>query len=169
MQAEIEAVIASGKDEIWEVQWNQVAFGKPLTRMKIGGSHHRMFRTQSIREFSGVVHEKAEMHGGQQAVKRLKARLLHYSRDTVYGSLSKLAQYTQLGAVKRAQAGKSGGVLRGLASGGVLFVRFYILRRGFLCGSEGFLFCLFVALESFFRYAALRYDVIDLANLKARN
>jgi glycosyltransferase involved in cell wall biosynthesis len=25
MQAEIEAVIASGKDEIWEVQWNQVA------------------------------------------------------------------------------------------------------------------------------------------------
>jgi hypothetical protein len=168
MQAEIEAVIGSGKDEIWEVQWNQVAFGKPLTRMKGGGSHHRMFRTQSIREFSGVVHEKAEMHGGQQSVKRFRARLLHYSRDTVYGSLSKLAQYTQLGAVKRAQAGKTGGVLRGLASGGVLFVRFYILRRGFLCGAEGFLFCLFVALESFFRYAALKYDKTTAVNMVTR-
>jgi len=169
MQAEIEAVIASGKDEIWEVQWNQVAFGRALTRMKVGGSHHRMFRTQSIREFSGVVHEKAEMHGGQQLVKRFKSQLLHYSRDTVYGSLSKLAQYTQLGAVKRAQAGKTGGVLRGLASGCVLFIRFYILRRGFMCGAEGFLFCFFVALESFFRYVALRYDVIDLANLETRS
>ncbi len=168
MQAEIEAVIASGKDEIWEVQWNQVAFGKPLTLMKSTGGIPRMFKTQSIREFSGVVHEKAEMNGGQQPVKRFKARLFHYSRESIYGSLNKLAQYVQLGAAKRAQAGKTGGVLRGLASGFAIFLRLYVFRRGFLCGAEGFLFCFFIALECFFRYAALKYDVNDLKHLAAR-
>lgn len=169
MQAEIEAVIASGKDEIWEVQWNQVAFGKPLTLMKSTGGIPRMFKTQSIREFSGVVHEKAEMNGGAQPVKRFQARLFHYSRESVYGSLNKLAQYVQLGAAKRAQVGKTGGVLRGLASGFAIFVRLYVFRRGFLCGAEGFLFCLFIALECFFRYAALKYDVNDASNLASRN
>ncbi len=168
MQAEIEAVIASGKDEIWEVQWNQVAFGRPLTLMKSTGGIPRMFKTQSIREFSGVVHEKAEMYGGEQAVKRFKARLFHYSRESIYGSLNKLAQYVQLGAAKRAQAGKTGGVLRGLASGFAIFLRLYVFRRGFMCGAEGFLFCFFIALECFFRYAALKYDVNDMKNLAAR-
>ena len=51
-----------------------------------------------------------------------------------------------------------GGVLRGLASATSNFIRLYIFRRGFLCGAEGFLFCLLVALECFFRYAIIRYD-----------
>jgi hypothetical protein len=168
MQAEIEAVLASGKDEIWEVQWNQVAFGRPLTQMKITGGIERMFKTTSILEFTGVVHEQAEMTPGSRTVRRFRSRLFHYSRESVYGSLNKLAQYVQLGAAKRAQAGKTGGVLRGLASAFATFMRLYIFRRGFLCGPEGFLFCFFIALECFFRYAALKYDAHDLKNLVAR-
>ena len=34
----------------------------------------------------------------------------------------------------------------------------YILRLGFTGGGPGFLFCFFIALECFFRYAALHYD-----------
>ena len=60
--------------------------------------------------------------------------------------------------MRRAQGGHRGGVLRGLASATSNFVRLYLFRRGFLCGAEGFLFCLLVALECFFRYAILRYD-----------
>jgi glycosyltransferase involved in cell wall biosynthesis len=158
LQKEIEAVVAAGQDEVWEVQWNQVAFGRPLTLMKSTGGIQRMFRTSSIREFTGLVHEKAEMHGGAKPVRRFRARLLHYSRESIYGSLNKLAQYVQLGAAKRARAGKKGGVLRGLASGLAIFVRMYIFRRGFLCGAEGFLFCFYISLECFFRYAAIKYD-----------
>ena len=168
MQAEIEAVLASGKDEIWEVQWNQVAFGRPLTQMKITGGIERMFKTASIREFSGVVHEQAEMTPGSRTVRRFRSRLFHYSRESVYGSLNKLAQYVQLGAAKRAQAGKTGGVLRGLASAFATFMRLYIFRRGFLCGPEGFLFCFLISLESFFRYTALKYDAHFLKHLAAR-
>jgi hypothetical protein len=109
------------------------------------------------------------MNGGQQTVKRFKARLLHYSRESVYGCIKKMAQYVQLGAAKRAQAGKTGGVLRGLASGLAIFLRLYVFRRGFLCGAEGFLFCFFIAMECFFRYAALKYDLNDLKLLATRN
>ena len=105
-----------------------------------------------------MVHEGAVLRRSGLPVHRFKHRLLHYSRETVYDSLLKLAQYVQLGAAKRAALGKQGGVFRGFASGFAIFVRMYLLRRGFLCGAEGFLFCFFVALECFFRYAALKYD-----------
>jgi glycosyltransferase involved in cell wall biosynthesis len=158
LQFEIEAVAAAGKNEIWTVLWNQVAFGKPLTAMKTTGGIRRMFRRDSIKEFTGLVHEHAEMIDPTLPVRTFRTRLLHYSRESIYESLNKLAQYTQLGAAKRATAGKHGGVLRGMASGLAIFIRLYILRRGFLCGPEGFLFCFIVALECFFRYAALAYD-----------
>jgi hypothetical protein len=45
-----------------------------------------------------------------------------------------------------------------------MFLRLYIFRLGFLCGGAGFLYCLFVALEAFFRYAALHYDKDHLSN-----
>jgi len=116
----------------------------------------------------GAVHEQAilqnEPAGMPTPRKVMAAKLLHHSRETVRGSLEKLTQYVMLGASKRAQAGKSGGVLRGLASGFAMFLRLYIFRLGFLCGGAGFLYCLFVALEAFFRYAALHYDKDHLSN-----
>jgi len=74
----------------------------------------------------------------------------------------------QLGAAKRAEKGRRGGVLRGMASATAIFIRLYIIRRGFLCGPEGFLFCFFIALECFFRYAALRYDKLEQGAALAR-
>lgn len=169
MQQEIMDVVSAGNDEVWEIQWNQVAFGKPLTLMKSTGGIQRMFKTSSIREFSGLVHEKAEMHGGDgRPVRRFRHRVLHYSRESIYGSLNKLAQYVQLGAAKRAQTGKKGGVLRGMGSATAIFIRLYFFRRGILCGAEGFLFCFFIALECFFRYAAIKYDGDRLAQTSAR-
>jgi len=158
LQAEMQAAVASGQKATWEVLWNQVAYGKALTLMKSTGGVQRMFPTANLERFDGVVHEKAIVRNPATPVIKFKARLLHYSRETIYGSLQKLAQYAQLGARKRAEKGKRGGVLRGFASALVNFIQLYIFRRGFLCGAEGFLFCFFIALECFFRYAMLHYD-----------
>lgn len=158
LQAEMQAAVASGQQATWEVLWNQVAYGKALTLMKSTGGVQRMFPTANLERFDGVVHEKAIVRNPATPVIKFKARLLHYSRETIYGSLQKLAQYAQLGARKRAEKGKRGGVLRGFASALVNFIQLYIFRRGFLCGAEGFLFCFFIALECFFRYAMLHYD-----------
>lgn len=158
LATEIQAAVQSNAQLTWEVLWNQVAYGKPLTMMKTTGGVQRMFPMANLLRFEGLVHEKAILRNPQTPVHKFKYRLWHYSRETVYGSLQKLAQYAQLGAAKRAEKGKRGGVLRGFASALNSFIQLYFFRRGFLCGAEGFLFCFFIALECFFRYAMLHYD-----------
>ena len=158
LQMEIQQAVSSGENAVWEVRWNQVAYGRALTWMKSTDGIRRLFKTENVFAFEGVVHEGAQLRDQATPVKRFKTRLMHYSRETVYGSLQKLAQYVQLGAAKRAAAGKTGGVLRGFASAFAIFLKLYIFRRGFMCGPQGFLFCFFIALECFFRYAALHYD-----------
>ena len=158
LQQEIRAAADSGRNAIWEIRWCEVAFGRELTHMKSTGGVKRMFRREALRSFQGLVHETPDLVSPDVPTIGFQTRLLHYSRTSVYGCLKKLAQYVQLGAAKRAQAGKRGGVLRGLGSGLVSFLKLYVVGRGFLYGAEGFLFCLFVSLECFFRYAALGYD-----------
>lgn len=166
LQAEIGAAVASGEDAAWRVWWDEVAFGRALSRMKPRGGIQRLFKRNTLERFEGVVHE-APVLRHPVPVLSLRARLLHHSRPTVYGSLRKLAQYVQLGAAKRGAQGKKGGVLRGLVMGGVVFLRVYLFQRAFLCGGPGFLYAQFIALETFFRYAALRYDA-DAASELAR-
>ena len=158
LRDEILSLVATDRPVRGAVLWNQVAYGRPLTAMKSTGGVERLFRTDTLLRFEGVVHEGAVLEPSTIPVTTLRHRLLHTSRETVYESLLKLAQYVQLGAAKRAAAGKRGGVLRGFGSALAIFIRLYIFRRGFLCGAEGFLFCFFIALECFFRYAALKYD-----------
>lgn len=159
---ELQAIVRSGERAVWKIRWRMVAFGHELTHFRAQSQIERLFVRAMVREYTGVVHEQAQLHplpGGDEVPRRLiRARLLHYSRTTVRGSLEKLTQYVMLGAAKRAEGGKRGGVLRGLASGGSMFLRLYVFRLGFLCGGAGFLYCFFVALEGFFRYAALHYD-----------
>lgn len=159
LQVEIQAAVASGQNAVWKILWNQVAYGRALTPMKSTGGIPRLFKKENLIKFEGVVHEKGILVNPATPVMTFSGRLLHYSRETVYGSLQKLAQYAQLGAMKRAEAGKRGGVLRGFASAFANFIQLYFFRRGFLCGAEGFLFCFFIALECFFRYVMIRFDL----------
>ena len=116
---ELQAIVRSGEQAVWTIRWRMVAFGHELTYFRAQSQIERLFARALVREFTGVVHEQAELHAlpGGAAVPRhlIRARLLHHSRTTVRGSLEKLTQYAMLGAAKRAAAGQRGGVLRGLA------------------------------------------------------
>jgi glycosyltransferase involved in cell wall biosynthesis len=158
LQQEIEAIVRSGERAVWRVRWRMVAFGRELKYYRSTSAVERLFRREMILRYEGVVHEGAIIEPADTPRRLMRARLLHHSRDSIHGSLAKLTQYVMLGAAKRADAGKRGGVLRGLASGSAMFLRLYLLHGGILCGGAGFLYCLFVALEAFFRYTALEYD-----------
>lgn len=159
LRNEIIALVRTGTAGVWRVRWTVVAFGHVLRHFKSGSSMERLFRTELIDHYEGVVHETAILKSDRPATRaNLQHRLLHHSRQSVRASLEKLTQYAMLGAAKRHAAGKKGGVLRGMASALVLFVRTYFFRRAFLDGGAGFLYCFFVSLECFFRYVALHYD-----------
>jgi glycosyltransferase involved in cell wall biosynthesis len=165
---EIRQAVTRDDTRVYDVAWLQMAFGRPLTHMRSGVGLPRLFPVRELIRFDGVVHEGPQLHHPDTPHTTFNAKLAHYSRRTVHQSLLKLAQYAQLGAVKRAAAGKRGGVLRGMASGLASFVRLYVFHRGFLCGSAGFLHCFLVALESFFRYAALGVDRHSLDKAASR-
>ena len=169
---ELQALVRSGAQVVGTIRWRMVAYGHELRYFRSQSQIERFFVRALVKEYTGVVHEQAELlplPGGAAVPRHLiKARLLHYSRTTVRGSLEKLTQYALLGAAKRAAKGQKGGVLRGLVSGVSMFLRLYVLRLGFLCGGAGFLYCLFVALEGFFRYAALHYDRDSLTDKVTR-
>lgn len=154
---EIGEVVTQSVDAVWEVEWEQMAYGQSLGRMRGTGGVARLFPMQVLEGFHGAVHEGAVLRH-PLPTHRLRQRLPHFSRETIYGSLVKLAQYVQLGALKRHQAGKRGGLLRGMGSGIANFTRLYVFQRGFLCGRAGFLYSFFVGLECFFRYVALDVD-----------
>lgn len=165
---EIQEAVHRDQDRIYDVRWTQVAFGRPLTHMRKGAGLPRLFPRRQLLCFEGVVHEGPCLRTPGLPHASLPSPLLHHSRRTVHQSLLKLAQYAQLGAVKRQGQGKQGGVLRGMGSALASFVRLYVFHRGFLCGREGFLHCFLVALESFFRYAALTVDRDALGQPAAR-
>lgn len=167
-RAELQAVVRANQRGVWKIRWRMVAFGSELTWYRAQSTVERLFRRDMLIEYIGVVHEEAVLTEPGTPRHTLRAPLLHHSRPTIRASLEKLTQYAMLGAAKRAALGKRGGVLRGLASAVSMFVRLYIVRLGFLCGGPGFLYCLFVALESFFRYAALHYDRAELTESVGR-
>ena len=168
LREEIIGAVQSRENVICEIRWTQVAYGRPLKYMTDASGLPRFFKASSIDRFEGIVHESARMKNANIPTRRFRGKLLHYSRETIHGSLLKLAQYSQLGAVKRAENNRRGGIWRGIASGVGVFIRLYFFRRVFLSGPQGFIFCLFVALESFFRYVSLEYDKDSLKVLVKR-
>jgi GT2 family glycosyltransferase len=158
LRDEVQQTVSAGVDCIGTIRWTVIAFGKELKWFLGQSEIERFFPRRLVREFVGVVHERADMLQENLPRQSFSGRLRHTSRESIHDSLNKMTQYAMLGAAKRAAWGRRGGVWRGIASGSLVFLRLYILRLGFLGGGPGFLFCLFIALESFFRYAALHYD-----------
>ena len=158
LQSEIEAAVHSGQPDVWETYWLEVAFGRPLKRVVSRKSLPRLFRRDMLLGFDGVVHEHANLTNPDAKRHVFRSALWHYSRETIHDSLKKLTQYSMLGAAKRARKGRKGGVLYGLVSSTWMFIRLYIFNRAFLEGGPGFLYSFFIALEFFFRQAALKYD-----------
>lgn len=158
----LETVNRAESDTVWRIRWRLVAFGRFLPRTMSQTTVERLFPRHLLDHFEGVVHEEAILTRKNVQRKTMQTLLLHHTNTSVHASLAKMVQYAMLGATKRKQQHKKGGIWRGLASGTAAFIRFYFLRLGFLGGGSGFLYCLCKALESFFRYAALRYDYDSL-------
>jgi glycosyltransferase involved in cell wall biosynthesis len=156
LRLEIEAARDLRRALVGEIYWQEIAFGKPIINLLAKKSVVRFFSRQLLLRFEGLVHEGAVLSDPTVERRVFRSALLHYSRETVHDSLRKLTQYSMLGAAKR--VGRRGGVLRGLASALPMFVRLYFVRASFLSGGPGFLYAFCIALECFFRYAALHYD-----------
>ncbi|MCK9273517.1 MAG: glycosyltransferase family 2 protein [Syntrophales bacterium] len=112
----------------------------------------RLFRNGYGRISSVTVHEAVEVNG---PVKRLDAIIDHYTESNLSRLLMKIDQYSTLGAEEALRAGKRSSVYNASVRAFLVFMQNYILRGGFLEGSQGLTLSITDSVNKFFKYAKL--------------
>lgn len=110
----------------------------------------RLFDRRHGRWSDDTVHERVLTLG---PVGRLQGDLLHESAETLDSYLAKQNRYTTLAAEAILRQGAEASAARMLLSPLVRFVKFYLLRKGFLDGVPGLVHTLIGCQNSFVKYA----------------
>lgn len=114
----------------------------------------RLFKRGEASFSNDLVHERLVFQGDAVA---LAAPLLHITYKDLDEVITKINQYSSLGARNNYQKGKRGSLASALAHGSWAFVRTYILRAGFLDGAEGLMLAISNAEATYYRYLKLMY------------
>ncbi len=69
----------------------------------------------------------------------LSAPLLHYTYPTISSHIAKMNRYSDLSAAEAVARGKKSSVTGALCRGAAKFLKMYIIKRGFLDGTAGFI------------------------------
>jgi glycosyltransferase involved in cell wall biosynthesis len=112
----------------------------------------RLFNRQNARWSDDLVHEKV-LYAVTPGT--LAGDLLHDSSDDLSAYLDRQNRYTTLAARQAFEQGRGAGLLHLLLSPLVRFVKFYVLRLGFLDGVPGLLHISIGCMNSYLKYAKL--------------
>jgi glycosyltransferase involved in cell wall biosynthesis len=110
----------------------------------------RLFDRRHARWSDDAVHERIITLG---PVGRLEGDLLHESAASLESYLAKQNRYTTLAAESMLREGRKASVARMLLSPLFRFIKFYLMRRGFLDGAPGLVHTLIGCQNSFHKYA----------------
>jgi glycosyltransferase involved in cell wall biosynthesis len=117
----------------------------------------RLFRRGSARFNEHLVHESLQVAQSSTPTASFGHPLLHFSYPTPNHYWDKLKIYSEAWAKQKYLEGRRASVGRAMASATVAFVRSYIIRRGFLDGSMGFVVCQMQAQATFYKYFQLYF------------
>ncbi len=110
----------------------------------------RLFRKDKGRWQGSYVHESVRLEG---MVGYLKARLKHYSIQSLSAHHTRLDRYTTLAAEEMYSKGRRVGYSDLLLRPALVFLRNYLLKLGFLDGVAGLVICYFSAYYVFLKFA----------------
>jgi glycosyltransferase involved in cell wall biosynthesis len=113
----------------------------------------RMFDRRRARWSDDVVHEHVLADG---PIERLDGDLMHASAESIDAYIAKQNRYTTLQAEAMHARGERASFARLALSPLARFVRFYLIKGGFLDGAAGFAHIAIGAFASFLKYAKLR-------------
>jgi glycosyltransferase involved in cell wall biosynthesis len=112
----------------------------------------RLFDRRQARWSDDPVHERVVTDA---PVARISGDLLHDSAETLAGYLDKQNRYTTLAAGEALARGKRAGPAHLLLSPLLRFIKFYVVRLGFLDGLPGLVHILIGCQNSFVKYAKM--------------
>ena len=109
----------------------------------------RLFKRGQARFTPDRVHERLAVDG---TVGRLENHLIHYSFRNMEDVLDKVNRYSTESAQMLVERGARPSIFAAIAHGAAAFLRTYVLKRGFLDGSHGFMLAVSNAEGSYYRY-----------------
>lgn len=112
----------------------------------------RLFKKGEATFSNDAVHERVVSSG---TVTKLKEPLIHYSYPSLDEVLYKMNSYSSLWAANNQH--KSSSPLKAILRGFWAFIRTYIIRRGFLDGTEGFALAVSNAEGTYYKYMKLYF------------
>lgn len=113
----------------------------------------RLFNRQHAAWSDDAVHEHVQ---SSQPTGRLVGDLLHDSAESVSNYLAKQNRYTDIQAEQLFRAGRHASLGKLIGSPSARFLRFYLIKHGFLDGVAGFAHIAIGSFFAFVKYAKLR-------------
>ena len=103
--------------------------------------------------WSGVnPHEKAVVNG---KISIIDGNLYHYSFDTIFDQLHTINNFSSISAHELHKKNKKCHIWNIVINPLIRFIKFYIIKRGFLEGTAGFIVSINETFFSFLKYAKL--------------
>lgn len=140
--------------DAYKLPWGVTIYGKTLKYGRSARAVLRLFKREGARYTLDEVHETVIPAGDKIGI--LDGFLLHYTHRNYKHGLDKAADYAWLGAKKYHRKNKkSSGLFIALLRAIWTFFLIYILRRGFLDGSIGFIMAMTYAQVNFNKHVGL--------------
>jgi len=154
----IRAALATGDDPAAPAAYMMARRNRFLGRWLAHGEGYpdwniRLFDRRRARWTEDPVHENVVADG---RIARLAGALLHASAESIDAYVAKQNRYTTLQAEAMHQRGERAGTARLILSPLARFVRFYVLKLGFLDGIPGLVHIAIGCFGSLIKYAKLR-------------
>ncbi|MBA2648540.1 MAG: glycosyltransferase family 2 protein [Legionella sp.] len=150
LQEEIKQVITQDQIDAYRVPIRMHFYNKTLKYSWCPKRHIRLFKKAHARFSEDMVHEKIILSSGSR-IGKLKNYIRHNSFKDIRHALYKINQYSSYSAKIRIETNSTQGFISTVIGTGWMFVRCFILQRGFLDGKRGLLFALFSAQGTFYR------------------
>jgi glycosyltransferase involved in cell wall biosynthesis len=149
---EIRAVLASPSADAFAFERLSSFCGAFLERTWRPDQHVRLFRKSHARFAGGHVHESVVPVPGAR-VARLRSPLYHLTYRSLHDYVVRLDRYTGLAARTLRESGQPFRLRRLVFSPPAAFLKSYVLKRGFLDGTRGFIVAAGSAFYAFLKYA----------------
>jgi len=150
LRSEIQTALRANQFDVYEMPRRSFYCGRFMRHSGWWPDYvRRLFRRGSARFSAAPVHESLET---DKTIGRLQHPIEHWSYRTMEQVLDKVNLYSSLSAPVVIQRGGRPTIFTAILHGAGAFFRTYLLRRGFLDGSHGFMLAVSNAEGSYYRY-----------------
>lgn len=150
LQALFLRVMKDDKHDAYRVPIRLCFYGKPLRFSSSPTRHARLFKRKGAKFSDDLVHEKIVLPTNAR-IGQLKTPILHDSFLDISHAIQKMDRYSSYSAQIRLAEKKPISLTRACLGAIWMFLRCYVLQRGFLDGRAGFILAILNAQGSFYR------------------